>query len=82
MVLLLTQLLLAAIRHPRSGNSAFVSDLARWTFGSTGRRRVVSVQHGLSGRHLSNPHTYRVKDELVSRVRFKLSFLSQRTDLM
>ncbi|GAA5969579.1 hypothetical protein JCM3765_003440 [Sporobolomyces pararoseus] len=50
--------------YPKSGNSAFVSDLTRWTFSSTGQRRVVSVQHGVSGRELSNPQTYRVNDEL------------------
>ncbi|GAA5889379.1 hypothetical protein JCM16303_005369 [Sporobolomyces ruberrimus] len=50
--------------HSKSGNSAFLGDLARWTFGSAGKRRVVSVRHGLSRESLSNPHAYRVRDEM------------------
>ncbi|GAA5916312.1 dolichyl-diphosphooligosaccharide-protein glycotransferase [Sporobolomyces salmoneus] len=50
--------------YPESGNSAFALDLARWTFGASGQRRVVAVRHGIAGGELSNPSTYRVKDEL------------------
>ncbi|GAA6025007.1 hypothetical protein JCM11491_005157 [Sporobolomyces phaffii] len=50
--------------YSQSGNSAFLDDLARWTFGLTGQRRVVSVQHGISGTELSNPVAYRVGDKV------------------
>jgi hypothetical protein len=67
-------------RYPKSGNSAFLKDLVQWTFGSTGQRRVVSVQHGLVDTELSNPNTYRVRDELVSRVCRTLAHLAETDD--
>lgn len=50
--------------YSKSGNSAFLKDIARWTFGATGQRQVLSVEHKLASGELLNPQAYRVKDRV------------------
>ncbi|GAA5945158.1 dolichyl-diphosphooligosaccharide-protein glycotransferase [Sporobolomyces koalae] len=67
--------------YPRSGNSAFTRDLAQWTFGARGHRRVVSVQHGLVGSDVSNPLSYRVRDKMYFTLEVEAPEEDSPTDL-